>query len=77
MSQPKSVLLLLTVDDGVLLVNAPDKPPKIVRTLDELFAFIARDDVKASKAVPSLNVGDFFSGLGRIIAGSDDKPEGA
>ena len=76
MSQPKSVLLLLTVDDGVLLVNAPDKPPKMIRGMPELLEFIARDDVKASKAVPSINVGDFFSGLGRIIAGSDDKPEG-
>lgn len=77
-TEAKSVLVLLTLDDGALLMNAPDKPPRLVKSLEALVTMIEDPALRPTKSVPGFDPMEFFKGLGRSIAeiGRDDKAGG-
>ena len=75
MPAAKSVLVMLTLDGDCLMVNAPEKPPRMIRTMDELHRFIRDPGLSAAKALPGFSFNDVISGIGRTFA-ELGKPEG-
>lgn len=76
LSEPKSVLVMLTLDDDMLLINVPDKPPRRVRDLAHLHEILRDPTLKAAKTMPTQSIGDVLGGILRAVSnvGSGETP---